>query len=312
MYERTIAYIDYFENDIKVKNIGFMKWESDGINHQLQIKISGLYKSDTMEVAIKDGLNKILSYVAIEAGQGELKETYRGQVIGVEDVSLSEIEYLILRISSKKYGIIRWNRKKNYRDVQKEKDNFVEESIVTRNLKEKEILDSKQKKLKQELEKRDRLQDNLDNKSYEEQLKDNNLRQSRNSDSYLEEQNIPLQKPLYDNKWQQLCHTYQVIHPFKQKEDYLSITPEDFIIFREPYQKLVHNSFLIHGYYNYRHIILGKMMKNHQEIYYLGVPGVYYEREKMAAEVFGFEGFESVEEEIANGAFGYYLRKVEL
>ena len=74
------------------------------------------------------------------------------------------------------------------------------------------------------------------------------------------------------------------------------------------YQHLVNNSFLLHGFYNYRHVILGK----EGEAYYLGVPGVFYEREKMVALMFGFEAFECESGESKAGEFGYYLRKVEL
>ena len=55
-------------------------------------------------------------------------------------------------------------------------------------------------------------------------------------------------------------------------------------------------------------MILGK----EKETYYLGVPGVFYEREKMVALMFGFEAFECASGEPEAGEFGYYLRQVEL
>lgn len=116
----------------------------------------------------------------------------------------------------------------------------------------------------------------------------------------------------YADKWEQLCHMFPGIHPFGDEREYLSIAPKDFIIFRQQYQKLVHNSFLLHGYYNYRHLILGKFYQNRKILYYLGTPGVYYEKEKMAAEMFGFEAFEYAGDRIENGIFGYYMRRVEL
>ncbi len=64
------------------------------------------------------------------------------------------------------------------------------------------------------------------------------------------------------------------------------------MILASEHQKMVHNSFLLHGYYNYRHIILGKFKTGDEDRYYLGVPGVYDDWEKMAAEMFGFEAFE--------------------
>lgn len=116
----------------------------------------------------------------------------------------------------------------------------------------------------------------------------------------------------YEDKWNELCKKYEVIHPFGNREEYLSLSPKDFIIFPEKYQHLVNNSFLLHGYYNYRHVILGKKEEGGKNIYYLGVPGVYYEREKMVAIMFGFEGFECGEKRALAGGFGYYMRRVEL
>ena len=54
--------------------------------------------------------------------------------------------------------------------------------------------------------------------------------------------------------------------------------------------------------------------------YYLGVPGVYYERERRIAQLFGFEGFENGEARMQkdadrktyNGCFGYYMKHVEI
>ena len=42
------------------------------------------------------------------------------------------------------------------------------------------------------------------------------------------------------------------------------------------------------------------------------MPGVFYEREKMVAQMFGFEAFECPSGIVRAGEFGYYLRKVEL
>lgn len=81
----------------------------------------------------------------------------------------------------------------------------------------------------------------------------------------------------------------------------------------EHWRKYVQNSFLLHGFYNYKHLIATDKL--------LGVPGNYYDREKQVAELFGFESFltvkelqgfllgekEFVERRISPGTFGYYL-----
>lgn len=114
-------------------------------------------------------------------------------------------------------------------------------------------------------------------------------------------------RSLKEDKWEQILDSYEKIHPYGDERVYVKLEPKDFIILQSRYQHLVNNSFLLHGFYNYRYLILGK-----EEDYYLGVPGVFYEREKMVALMFGFEAFECPGGVAKAGEFGYYLRKVEL
>lgn len=117
------------------------------------------------------------------------------------------------------------------------------------------------------------------------------------------------QHEIKEDKWEQLLHTYEVIHPYGDERAYVRLEPKDFVIMQAKYQHLVNNSFLLHGFYNYRYLILGK---EKEDLFYLGVPGVYYDREKMVALMFGFEAFECEGGKAHPGGFGYYLRRVEL
>lgn len=81
----------------------------------------------------------------------------------------------------------------------------------------------------------------------------------------------------------------------------------------EKWQKYENNSFLMHGYYNYRHIIVSENL--------LGVPGNYYDKEKQVAAMFGFTDFLTTnslkhyfengqllsEDKVGMGTFGYYV-----
>lgn len=79
--------------------------------------------------------------------------------------------------------------------------------------------------------------------------------------------------------------------------------------------KLANNSFLLHGFYNYKHLLFIE----EKEQLYLGVPGVYHKKEKEAAMGFGFNQFHRVEEDLnlsddeRNDVddFGYWCRPVE-
>lgn len=115
------------------------------------------------------------------------------------------------------------------------------------------------------------------------------------------------------SKWETLLELYTCVHPFQDERIYLSITPEDFVLLSENDYHLRSNRFLLHGYYNYKHLILGKLPDSTgKEEYYIGVPGLFYEQEKKMAILFGFEGFESRSMRPTDGTFGYYMKRVML
>lgn len=124
----------------------------------------------------------------------------------------------------------------------------------------------------------------------------------------------PDRKPvrLMEDKWQQLWAIYPHIRPFQDAREYLSIGPSDFVLFPEASYKAVNNSFLLHGYYNYHHLLLARVERKGEYCYYIGVPGNFYEREKQVAIMFGFESFECAEEPAQAGDFGYYMMRAEI
>ena len=59
------------------------------------------------------------------------------------------------------------------------------------------------------------------------------------------------------------------------------------------YWYLGNNSFLLHGFFSYHHLLFGKLPS---EKWFLGVPGVYERQERIMASIFGFPGFMHIEE----------------
>lgn len=77
--------------------------------------------------------------------------------------------------------------------------------------------------------------------------------------------------------------------------------------------KLGVNSFLTHGFYTYQYLLLGKMrFDNGIEHPIIGVPGVYSNREKYLANMFGFEQFIPVKKTgTKTGEFGYWIVELQ-
>lgn len=115
-----------------------------------------------------------------------------------------------------------------------------------------------------------------------------------------------------EDKWEQISGIYPHIKPFRDKREYLSIRPADFVLLSETSYKAVNNSFLLHGYHNYQHLILARSLKKGEVTYYVGTPGNFFQREKQVAIMFGFTGFECAKDPAGEGDFGYYLMEVQL
>ncbi|WP_310605194.1 DUF6128 domain-containing protein [Anaerosporobacter sp.] len=114
---------------------------------------------------------------------------------------------------------------------------------------------------------------------------------------------------------ERILQKYPAIYPFEDDEIIACsrIEPGDIGLFPIENWVLGNNSFLLHGYYNFRHLIFAKRKIVDGEEYILGVPGIYQNREKFMAKMFGFTQFKcSKVVEQKTGEFGYWYIKVNM
>ena len=116
---------------------------------------------------------------------------------------------------------------------------------------------------------------------------------------------------IFKTKWDQLSYGKKKVNLMGKESEYIEITPSDMIALNSPYHSLVNNAFLLHGYYNYKHLILGPA-NGQKSAFFIGVPGNFYKQEVNAARMFGFEYFENGGNKVEVGDFGYYMKKVKL
>ena len=94
--------------------------------------------------------------------------------------------------------------------------------------------------------------------------------------------------------------------------DCVEVTPE--LLKQLPIEDdaVVNNSFLVHGYYNFKHILFGKVCENDNNTrYFIGVPGMYCNRERFMASMFGFSNFKkSHRSDYSNPYFGYWYQEI--
>lgn len=116
--------------------------------------------------------------------------------------------------------------------------------------------------------------------------------------------------------WDQLERRYAKVLAFDYDKgcEILSIKPQDIGLLPRDIWVYGNNSFLLHGFYNYRHLILAKL--NDPEgspRYLLGVPGHYFSNEKYMASMFGFPHFVLARKQPdEDGRFGYWYTDIRL
>lgn len=106
-----------------------------------------------------------------------------------------------------------------------------------------------------------------------------------------------------------IFESYPRIYPFEDNEITMcvKIEPKDIGFLPVDAWVLSNNSFLMHGYYCYNHLIFAKLQDRFGIRYILGVPGIYHNRERFMARMFGFECFKSIRKrELRQGDFGYW------
>lgn len=104
---------------------------------------------------------------------------------------------------------------------------------------------------------------------------------------------IPMRNifPTYNwsNIWENLQKGHPVYAPFEDKNiACVRIELKDLRELPKRYWYLGNNSFLLHGFFNYRYLVIGRMDADR---WFIGIPGIYQHQERVMAAIFGFSEF---------------------
>lgn len=301
-FDKKVIYLSYVENGIKAGSAGYIKIEVRDNLFSMDMHINVKRPEEgTFEIAAESGERMaLLGVVHLQDGVGSFREKFPVNEIGKKAAGMAYDEIVNFKILLGEGEYIIGNTGTS---GAKTAGRGVTEGRKT----EPAEVKASQESLYGEPLSGGRHEDTLPLRHGEAKEAgagryNVNLTQDENVRKDLEEVR---QTP---DKWRQLLKSYKQVHPYGDERIYVSIEPKDFVVMSGEYQHLAHNSFLLHGFYNYRHIIMGEENGS----YYLGVPGVFYDREKMVAMMFGFEAFECEGGKAENGKFGYYLKKVKI
>lgn len=320
-YEKKIRYLNYFEEGERIKGSGFIKSEARDAILRIEVAIKNPGGIEGIFPVYLLGAEReaAIGEINLQENGGELRVTYQ-MAEGIGETALSYDEWNGVRIplASGRDILANWGiSKRNTTSVDMqsaEKQKYKEEQ----NMEEAEMGQKRTAEEKGAAEK-NRIAD--EKKTYEEigaaeekkSIEEKRACEKRGAvtdetERIAEKRIIRLQ----EDKWLQLCTIYPHIKPFRDEREYLSITPSDFVLFPAADYRAAHNSFLLHGYYNYQHLVLARIERKGEILYYVGVPGNYFEKEKQVAIMFGFESFECAEEPAEYGDFGYYMMRTNI
>ena len=118
----------------------------------------------------------------------------------------------------------------------------------------------------------------------------------------------------WGQQWQRFTAAHPVFHPFDADMEAWAVKMDlrDFKMMPKKFWCLANNSFLLHGYFNYRYVLFGYMGEENKK-WFVGVPGFFQNQEQLLAGIFGFPEFRTKQECLQKtGEFGYWYRYLDL
>ena len=345
-YDRRIRYLDYMENGQRNRGAGFVKMERRDDRCNISLQVSGLYRKDhftrPLLMLTNEGERELCKLQFADGGTRTYLEGLNCRSLDRQGLEYESLIGLRIPISEGKEVQCLWGEKSESREqnavLQNENArNVPVQNVVPRDVDEPEGPDREDIIAEPEVQ----MQENY---IQEVQVQEAPIQEAQVQEALIQEapiQEIQTQEPpmpeikipdirtpesrrqsvsrrqvnlaaFKEDKWDQLWSVYPHIHPFSDEREYLSFGLSDFVVLSAPYYKLVNNSFLLHGFYNFHHLILTRVNGRNGVRYFIGVPGNLYQTERETAIMFGFEHFECDTEPAGKGDFGYYLIPVEL
>ncbi len=286
--ERFITYMYAYENRIKGRNVGFVKVECRKDTCALEIHIRNLGrfsgKCRTYLLMDENVIGVELGTMIISYGQGQAIYYFDRNDIEQSGYRLEQVKAVRVECGSQKFLASCWSE---------EAGNWIAQDISAF--------------MKSENMQADNVVSNG-----EEQIQKNNAQMGMPHNSVYnparanqQESNAQFNPGYYNSERGNLSQLENTASQFPQSQ----IDRIDLADIRRLFptkQYYANNSFVIHGFMNYSHLIV----KTEDNKKYLGVPGIYEKPEEMMAKLFGFTEFvdeKTHSESQTEGAFGYWL-----
>lgn len=310
--KRFITYIYEYRDGKREKNAGFAKMEIRGTEYRLQVHLRGLSSRGEYGVSLyTDQGEKLLLFpigkLTVLNGSGDYATAWQAEKLKQYGCTFEELDglavtggeawYCLTRWTDKEPGTAPmqfawWQEKRNLSDAETEAGQEEIDKPDSTDGKEKEGNIWKEKGK------------SADGRMTEEpEWQDESLRATE-----MTARNIFPQFS-WEDLWGRLCASYPRFEVHGEREsECVRMELKDLKELPGKYWYMGNNSFLLHGFFNYRYLVLGKMADGS---FFIGVPGIYQRQEHVMAAIFGFPEFLSCDTGKNQNYFGYWYQILE-
>lgn len=338
-FKRFVSYIYLYENEEKAGNVGFAKIELRGEECRIEVHLRGTYTNNVsckiyLFTENEDFMQGVfLGACQIQNGKGDFVTVVKAREVNGTKLNFNQTNGLYLASEDERIFATRWTdgvrapiSARRFREweqpAQERKENVSPKQPAEEAVKLKQPAEEKtapqqkqhEKEVPQSQADASLIQDELENRTASTQPSD----QTQNlSEESIQATEVPMHNIfpqfIWEEQWEALTKKRPVIKPFSDARiSCVRIELKDLRELPRRYWYLGNNSFLLHGFFNYRYLVLGCMEKEEEKRWFLGVPGVYQNQERVMAAIFGFPEFvtEGEKEEPVN-RFGYWYRLLD-
>ena len=309
--KRFVTYIYVYEEKKKGNNVGFAKIEIRGEDCRVEIHLRGIYvKNASCRVYLfRESQSQIegvrIGEMHLINGNGDFATVIKARHIGESDLDINNIEGIFLLTEDGGIFMSRW-KEGNPLDVCRE--NFREWMPPTQSQMIQDAPHLQEKQTEQENH----------TKQEERPAEEIHVTQDVRPEQNVQATEIPMRNifPVYEweDIWETLKTNRTVYQPFQDREaECIQIELKNLRELPQKYWYLGNNSFLLHGFFNYQYIVIGR---NGEGRWFIGVPGVYQQQERVMAVIFGFTDFiavagDELKKEEPMNRFGCWCRYIE-
>ena len=310
--QRFITYIYRYENDEKMENTGFAKIDIRGNICRIEVHVHNITMEQPDTTVYLFARKAEIMYgipvgsMSITRGSGDVRYSFDTKELSKFETTIKEMEGLWIPLQENCYLASQWKegtiKKELFHIKEKTEENTEQNDTINQPKEQKKEAPPVMQPVKAEQPK--------------EQKQEQPPLQNMESPQPIQATELPLEDFFESKGWegvfQKLRLKLDIFYPFEGEDiECVRMQLKDLRELPKKYWYIGNNSFLLHGFFNYRHIIFGELAEDETKKYFIGVPGVFQNQERIMATMFGFPEFRTAKTtEYKTGNFGYWYRLI--